>query len=167
VFGYDGPGFRYLIASGAPLSKIMLGKVTAPLLYLVPILVVFAAVEGLLQGLPEQIGIAIIAGLAVIITGVGIGAQSSVLNPNDQSRIGVPRQGMFLKVFAWFSGFFAVISVGAALWLILVGRIGEEPTAALVLLAAIGLAVALVSKAGRRIDNDPEDLLTRLAPAEY
>lgn len=167
VFGYDGPGFRYLIASGAPLSKIMLGKVTAPLLYLVPILVIFAAVEGLLQGLPEQIGIAIIAGLAVIITGVGIGAQSSVLNPNDQSRIGVPRQGMFLKVFAWFSGFFAVISVGAALWLILVGRIGEEPTAALVLLAAIGLAVALVSKAGRRIDNDPEDLLTRLAPAEY
>jgi ABC-2 type transport system permease protein len=167
VFGYDGPGFRYLIASGAPLSKIMLGKVAAPLLYLVPLLVVFTGVEGLLQHAPEQIGTAIVAGLAVIVTGVGIGAQSSVLNPNDQSRVGVHRQGMFLKVFAWFSGFFAVIAVGSALWIILADRLGPDATAAALLLAAAGLAGALVTRAGRRIDRDPEDLLARLAPAEY
>lgn len=34
----------------------MLGEASAPLLYLVPPLIVFAAVEGLLQGRPDEIG---------------------------------------------------------------------------------------------------------------
>jgi hypothetical protein len=166
VFGYDGPGLRFLIGTGARLSKVMVGKVVAPLLYLFPILVVFAAVEGLLQGTPQEIGIAIIAGLAVIFTGIGIGSQSSVLNPNDQSRVG-HRQGMFLKVFGWFSGFFAVVSVGAAFWVVLSRQLGTEPTAVIMLAASAALAITLVNRAGRRLDRDPSDLLARLAPAEY
>jgi membrane protein implicated in regulation of membrane protease activity len=166
VFGYDGPGLRFMIGTGARLSKVMVGKALAPLLYLLPILVIFAAVEGLLQGTPKDIGIAIIAGLAVIFTGIGIGSQSSVLNPNDQSRVG-HRQGMFLKVFGWFSGFFAVVSVGAAFWIVLTQRLGAEPAAVIMLVASAALAITLVNRAGRRLDRDPSDLLARLAPAEY
>jgi ABC-2 type transport system permease protein len=166
VFGYDGSGFRFLIASGAPLSKVMLGKVIAPLLYLVPILIAFAGVEGLLQNRSGEIPAAIMAGLAVILTGVGIGSQSSVLNPNDQSRIG-HRQGMFLKVFGWFSGFFAVVSVGAAVWIIIAGWAGTDLTSAIMVAAAAALAAILVTKAGRRLDDDPDDMLRRLIPAEF
>jgi ABC-2 type transport system permease protein len=167
VFGYDGPGFRFLIGSGAKLSNVLVGKVLAPLLYLVPLLVVFASVEGLLQARPGEIWTAILAGLAVILTGVGIGSQSSVLNPNDQSRIGHHRQGMFLKVFAWFSGFFTVVSIGAVGWILLDGALGPDLTAVVMLLASAALAAILLTQAGRRLDRDPATMLARLAPAEY
>ncbi len=167
VFGYDGPGFRYLIASGAPAATVMLGKVLAPLLYLLPILVVFVTAEGLIQQTPGRIGWAVLAGLCVIATGVGIGAQSSVRNPNDQSRVGVHRQGMFLKVFAWFSGFFFVVACGAAVWQVIT-LFGGEPLAAVIcLMIATMLCVVLVVRAGRRLDRDPEPVLERLAPAAY
>lgn len=165
VFGYDGPGFRYLILSGASLSKVIRGKVLAPLLYLVPLLICFAAVEGLLQGTPGDIALAVMAGLAVILTGVGIGAQSSVRNPNDQSKIG-HRQGMFLKVFAWFSGFFALVAAGSSVWILLARNVGGIATATIMLAASALLAAASVAQAGRRLDRDPFDMLYRLAPAE-
>lgn len=167
VFGYDGPGARYLVASGAPMSTVLVGKVTAPLLYLAPLLVGFTIVEGVIQNRLAEVGLGVVAGLAVIIAGVGIGAMSSVLNPNDQSRVGVHRQGMFLKIFAWFSGFFFVIAVGAACWILLSGAFGDWVAALSMLAVACGLAALLIGSAARRVDRDPFDLLVRLAPAEY
>ncbi len=166
VFGYDGPGMRYLIASGAPLSKVLIGKAMAPLSYLLPLLIVYTAVEAVLQDRFSELPTAVAAGFTVVLTGIAIGAQSSVLNPSDQSRVG-HRQGMFLKVFAWFGSFFLVTSVGAAFWILISTYFGE-PVAALVLLpTAAALTIASIIKAGRRIDRDPFDLLHRLAPAEY
>lgn len=167
VFGYDGPGFRYLIASGAPAATVMLGKVLAPLLYLLPILVVFVTAEGFLQQSPQRIGWALVAGLCVIATGVGIGAQSSVRNPNDQSRVGVHRQGMFLKVFAWFTGFFLVVACGAAVWQVVTVFWSEALAAGSCLVIATVLCVTLVTRAGRRLDRDPQPVLDRLDPAAY
>jgi hypothetical protein len=167
VFGYDGPGARYLVSSGAPMSTVLVGKVTAPLLYLGPLLVGFTVVEGVVQNRLGEIGLGVLAGLAVIVTGVGIGALSSVLNPNDQSRVGVHRQGMFLKIFAWFSGFFFVVSLGAAGWILLAEVIGVWGAALIMLALACVLAATLVNAAAHRVDRDPFDLLVRLAPAEY
>ncbi|MCE1173563.1 MAG: hypothetical protein LWW77_03025 [Propionibacteriales bacterium] len=167
VFGYDGPGARYLVASGAPMSTVLVGKVTAPLLYLVPLLVGFTVVEGVIQNRLDEVGLGILAGLGVIVTGVGIGAMSSILNPNDQSRVGVHRQGMFLKIFAWFSGFFFVVAVGAAGWILLTEAMDATAAAAVMLALACGLAAMLITVAARRVDRDPFDLLVRLAPAEY
>jgi ABC-2 type transport system permease protein len=166
VFGYDGPGMRYLISAGAPLSKVLIGKALAPLSYLLPLLIGYAAVEATLQNRFTELPIAVAAGLTVVLTGIGIGAQSSVLNPSDQSRVG-HRQGMFLKVFAWFGSFFMVASIGAGLWIVIGTYFGDIVSTAVLLPAAAALAIISISWAGRRIDRDPFDLLRRLAPAEY
>ena len=50
LFGYDGPGFSYLLLGGAPLPRVLVGKAMAPMLYLVPIVVVFNLTEALIRG---------------------------------------------------------------------------------------------------------------------
>lgn len=166
VFGYDGAGFRYLVLSATSLSRVLWGKVLAPLLYLLPLLAAYVVVEVLLQGSPSQAPLAFCAGAAVIATGVGIGAQSSVLNPNDQSTIG-HRQGMFLKVLGWFMGFFLVASVGAGIWVSLANWFGQGVAAAVMLPAAILLAAISIAAAGRRLERDPSAVLAKLAPQAF
>jgi hypothetical protein len=166
IFGYDGAGFRYLIGTGVRLSRVLVGKALTPLLYLVPLMIVFSTTECALAGSWNQLAPALLAGLAVLLTGVGIGAQSSVLNPSDQSRVG-HRQGMFLKVFAWFSGFFVVVSVGAATWILIQRRAPQLVASSIVLVAAGVICIGLVYQAGRRVDRNPDDLLRRLSPAAF
>ncbi|HAM45091.1 MAG TPA: hypothetical protein DCM67_08750 [Propionibacteriaceae bacterium] len=166
VFGYDGAGFRYLISSGVPLSAVLRGKAVTPLLYLVPLMVAFSTIECSLRGTWSQLVPALLVGLAVLLTGVGIGAQSSVLNPSDQSRVG-HRQGMFLKVFAWFSGFFVVVSLGAATWMLIARGASELVASVFVLLASAAVCVGLVLRAGHHVDRNPDDLLRRLNPATF
>ncbi len=166
VFGYDGAGFRYLISSGVPLSAVLRGKAVTPLLYLVPLMVAFSTIECSLRGTWSQLVPALLVGLAVLLTGVGIGAQSSVLNPSDQSRVG-HRQGMFLKVFAWFSGFFVVVSLGAATWMLIARGASELVASVFVLLASAAVCVGLVLRAGHHVDRNPDDLLRRLSPATF
>lgn len=166
IFGYDGAGFRYLIGTGVRLSQVLIGKALTPLLYLGPLMIAYATTECALSNSWNQLAPALLAGLAVLLTGVGIGAQSSVLNPSDQSRVG-HRQGMFLKVFAWFSGFFVVVSVGAAMWMLIAKRAPELVASSIVLLAAAVICVGLVFRAGRRADRMPDDLLRRLSPATF
>jgi hypothetical protein len=166
VFGYDGPGFRYLVLSATSLSKVLWGKVLAPLVYLFPLLAAYVVVEALLGGDLAGAPVAFCAGAAVFALGIGIGAQSSILNPNDQSRIG-HRQGMFLKVFGWFMGFFVVASVGAGVWVVLARWFGDRPAAVVMLAVAILLAMILVSTAGRRLDRDPSVVLAKLQPEGF
>lgn len=167
VFGYDGVGFRYLIGSGARLSTLLVGKVLTPLLYLIPLLAGFTIIEAFLQHQQAAIPESLAAGCAVLAVGIGIGAESSVRNPNDQSRVGVHRQGMFLKVLAWFTGFFVVISFGAAGWIVLSQRFGIAAAASITSACSLGLAAGLIFHAGRTIDRDPDRLLQRLAPADH
>ena len=166
VFGYDGAGFRYLVLSAASLSRVLWGKVLAPLLYLLPLLTAYVAVEVLLQGSLSQAPLALGSGAAVLAAGIGIGAQSSVLNPNDQSTIG-HRQGMFLKVLGWFLGFFLVASIGAGIWVSVARWFGQGVAAAVILPAAILLAVVCVAAAGRRLERDPSAVLAKLAPRAF
>lgn len=166
VFGYDGAGFRYLVLSATSLSRVLWGKVLAPLLYLLPLLAAYVVVEALLDGDPGQAPLAFCAGAAVIATGVGIGAQSSVLNPNDQSTIG-HRQGMFLKVFGWFMGFFFVASIGAGIWVVIAREGGPGVAAAIMLPVAVVFAAISVAAAGRRLEREPSAVLARLAPQTF
>lgn len=164
IFGYDGVGFRYLLDSGTQMSQVLLGKALTPLLYLVPLLIGFSGVEGFLNHDPASVPMAIIAGLGVFAVGIGIGTQSSIFNPSDQSRVG-HRQGTFLKVFAWFSGFFVVVLAGAFCWSVFARHLGLVATAIILSSTALLVAVVLVRGAGRRVDADPYDLLRRLNPA--
>jgi len=166
VFGYDGAGFRYLALSASSMSKVLWGKVLAPLVYLLPLLAGYVIVEVLLQGTLPQAPLAFCSGAAVIATGLGIGSQSSIRNPNDQSTIG-HRQGMFLKVFGWFMGFFLAASVGAGVWVAVAHWFGQGVAAAIMLPVAIVFAAVSISAAGRRLDRDPSAVLAKLAPQSF
>ena len=163
LFGYDGPGFSYLLLGGAPLRRVLIGKALAPMLYLVPIVVIFNLTEALIRGTPGLVVPAILAGTSVIALGVGVGALSSVFNPSDQSRVG-QRHGSFVKVFAWFMGFFAFAGLGALVWVVFAWFTDPFLTAGVMTAAAIGLSALLVRWAGGRLERDPYPVLAKLDP---
>jgi len=163
LFGYDGPGFSYLLLGGAPLPRVLVGKAMAPMLYLVPMVVVFNLTEALIRGTQGLVLPAILAGTSVVALGVGVGSLSSVFNPSDQSRVG-QRHGSFLKVFAWFMGFFAFTGVGALIWVLVAWFAGPFTAAAVMTAAAIGISALLLRWAGRRLERDPYRVLAKLDP---
>jgi hypothetical protein len=164
VFGYDGQGFTYLVLGGAPLRQVLQGKAIAPLLYLVPLVLAFTLVEGVIQG---GIGTALVpatlAGTCVVALGMGIGSASSVLNPSDQSRVG-QRHGSFLKVFGWFMGFFTLAGIGGALWWIVSGFLGSLGAGLVMLVVTVLLARVLLRWSGRRLERDPYQVIQKLDP---
>lgn len=161
LFGYDGPGFSYLLIGGAPLRQVLAGKALAPLLYLLPLVGAFNLVEGLINGTPAAVLPAILAGGSVVALGVGVGSLSSVFNPSDQSRLG-QRRGSFLKVFAWFMGFFALTGACGVLWWVLARLLDPMATGLLLGGIAVLLAYLLVNWAGRRLERDPYSMLGKL-----
>ncbi|MCB0911660.1 MAG: hypothetical protein KDB60_08600 [Propionibacteriaceae bacterium] len=164
LFGYDGPGFTYLLLGGAPLGRVLVGKALAPLLYLEPLVLAFSLVETIVMGAsgPDLIA-AILAGTCVVALGLGVGSLSSVLNPSDQSRIG-QRRGSFLKVFGWFMGFFTLAGVGGALWWVLAGFLGGPLTGVIALAGTALLTRAMLRWAGRRLEAEPYAVMRKLDP---
>jgi hypothetical protein len=161
LFGYDGPGFGYLLLGGAPLPRVLVGKAMAPLLYLVPLVVMFNLTEALIRGTQGLVVPAILAGICVVAVGVGVGSLSTVFNPSDQSRVG-QRHGSFLKVFAWFMGFFAFTGFGALLWVLIDWFTGPFIAAGIMTGVSIGLSALLLRWAGRRLERDPYSVLAKL-----
>ncbi len=164
LFGYDGQGFTYLVLGGAPLRRVLVGKALAPLLYLTPLVLAFSLVETIVLGADgAELVSAILAGLCVVVLGLGVGTLSSVLNPSDQSRIG-QRRGSFLKVFGWFMGFFTVAGIGGALWWGLAGVVGGPLTGLAALVGTVVLARAMLGWAGRRLEAEPYAVMRKLDP---
>lgn len=164
AFGYDGPGFSYLVLGGAPLRKVLRGKVLAPVVYLVPLLVGFGTVQAVSQGLSwYDLAVALAAGCCVIGLGIGVGSVASVLNPSDQSRV-AHRQGSFVKVLGWFLGFFASIATGGLLWWLADQALGGLRTAGVMAAATLLLTAALLRWSGRLLERDPEPILSHLDP---
>jgi len=164
LFGYDGQGFTYFVLGGAPLRRVLLGKALAPVLYLLPLMVVFTLVEGLIRGVPPSALLpALLAGTCVVALGVGVGSAASVLNPSDQSRVG-QRRGSFLKVFGWFMAFFTVAGIGGGLWWALARLTNPLLTGLLMLVAAIALAHWILNWSGRRLEADPYLIIRKLDP---
>ncbi len=163
LFGYDGPGFSYLLIGGAPMRRVLTGKAMAPLLYLLPLVIVFNLVESLILGSLAEVLPGILAGAAVVALGVGVGSLSSVYNPSDQSRVG-QRQGSFLKVFAWFMGFFFVVGLGGAVWWVVSSSLDLLLTGVILAAGAVAAAAALLRWAGRRLERNPYLVLAKLDP---
>ena len=128
---------------------------------MVPLVVVFNLTEALIRGTQGLVVPAILAGICVVAVGVGVGSLSTVLNPSDQSRVG-QRHGSFLKVFAWFMGFFAFTGFGALLWVLVDWLTGPFITAGIMTGLAISLSALLLRWAGRRLERDPYSVLAKL-----
>lgn len=164
LFGYDGPGFGYLLLGGAPLPRVLIGKAMAPMVYLLPLVVGFNLVESSALGASGAVVPGILAGLAVIALGVGVGSLSSVLNPSDQSRVG-QRHGSFLKVFGWFMGFFAIVGVAGVLWWVLSELILPVPTGVAMLGLSVLAAWVMLRWSGRRLVREQFTVLAKLEHA--
>ncbi len=164
LFGYDGQGFTYFVLGGAPLRRVLVGKAMAPVLYLLPLVLVFTLVESAIRGAPPN-GVlpAILAGTCVVVLGVGVGSAASVLNPSDQSRVG-QRRGSFLKVFGWFMAFFTVAGIGGGLWWVTATVIGDLLTGVGMLAVSIIVARAILAWSGRRLEQDPYVIIRKLDP---
>jgi hypothetical protein len=164
LFGYDGQGFTYFVLGGAPLRRVLTGKALAPLLYLLPLMVVFTLVESLIRDAPlSAVLSALLAGGCVVTLGLGVGSAASVLNPSDQSRVG-QRRGSFLKVFTWFMAFFAVAGIGGGIWWV-VSHFLIGPLTGLVMLGVtIVVARAILRWSGRRLERDPYVVIRKLDP---
>ena len=106
---------------------------------------------------------AIVAGGCVISLGLGVGSASSVVNPSDQSRVG-QRHGSFLKVFAWFMGFFTIAGIGGGIWWVLSRFAGQAATALVMLGVSITMARAILRWSGRRLERDPYGVMRKLDP---
>jgi hypothetical protein len=164
LFGYDGQGFTYLVLGGAPLRRVLVGKAIAPLVYLVPLVIVFAVVEATIRASTlADIPSAVLAGASVVALGLGVGSAASVMNPSDQSRVG-QRRGSFLKVFAWFMGFFAIAGVGGIAWVVAAHFLGDLVTGLVAVVAAAAFARLLVGWSARRLDRDPYQVMRKLDP---
>lgn len=162
LFGYDGQGFTYLVLGGAPLRRVLLGKALAPLVFLLPLVVVFGLTENLVRGFgTDALLPAILAGSCVVALGVGVGSAASVFNPSDQSRVG-QRRGSFVKVFAWFMGFFFVVGVGGGLWWVLARFSGSLGAGLVMLAVTIVSARLLLAWSGGRLERDPHRVMRLL-----
>lgn len=166
LFGYDGPGFGYLMLGGAPLRRVLVGKALAPMVYLVPMVLAFSLIETYTGAPRGGVLPAVLAGSAVVALGVGVGALSSVLNPSDQSRVG-QRHGSFLKVFGWFMGFFAVVGVNGGLWWVLSMFTSELATGLCMLAVAITTGAIMLRWAGNRLERDPYRVAAKLDQADH
>jgi hypothetical protein len=163
LFGYDGQGFAYLVLGGAPLRRVLVGKALAPLIYLLPLVVAFSLVEAVIRRAESAVVPAIMAGVCVIVLGLGIGSASSVLNASDQSRV-AQRRGSFLKVFAWFMGFFTVAGIGGGIWWVLARFTGMLVAGVIMMTVTIVAARAILGWSGRRLERDPYRVMLKLDP---
>jgi hypothetical protein len=94
---------------------------------------------------------------------MGVGSLSSVFNPSDQSRVG-QRHGSFVKVFAWFMGFFTLTGVGGVVWLVLATFAGGTLAAVLMTILAVASGYLLLRWSGRRLERNPYPVLAKLDP---
>lgn len=167
VFGYDGPGFAYLMQGGAPLGQVLRGKLYASLLYLVPVVALFVLVEAAITGTWSQVFTAFTAGIAVLLLGLGTGAVLSVWAPTDRSTPGKRRRsgGGIRALVGAFGGVIAMLvllALAAVLWWAIAAQ--TDP-----IIAALGVAATsallswtLIRLASTRLDANPSAMQTRL-----
>lgn len=167
VFGYDGPGFAYLMQCGAPLGRLLRGKLYASLLYFVPLMAAFVLVEAAITGAWSDIFTAFAAGIAVLLLGLGTGAVLSVWAPSDRSSPGRRRRsgGAMRALVGSLGGVIVLIVLlvlaGVLWWAI------ASPTdpiiAALAVASAAGLVNwGLVRLAASRLTANPSAMQARL-----
>lgn len=152
VLGRDAEALPNLIERGVDLRGVLRAAVIAPLVVLLPLVLVFVLLEAALGGAWGDVVAALLTGAGVVAAGLGMGALASVANPHPASRRG---SGLSLSTLLWAFGFVAVVGVGALVWAIASG-IGLEVGAGIgaTVVTAL-LARVATGRAGRLLADDP------------
>ncbi len=167
VFGYDGLGFALLTQIGAPMDQVLRGKLGAAMVYLVPLVAVFVLVEAAITNAWPEVFTAFVAGVAVLLLGLGTGAILSVWAPNDRSQPGKRRGSgggirALVGSFGGVVGMLVLMVLAGALWWVIASR--TDP-----IVAALGVATvaaltswALIRLASSRLLAHPSAMQVRL-----
>ncbi len=164
VLGQDGAGFGYLVLSGAPMKSVLTGYLLLAPIVTLPLMVLFAVVEGFWSGVPTDIGPAILVGAAAGAASFGVGAFLSARFPINAEHKDVGREGRTKAL--------TMIMVSAVLLLILTYLLGWPVAsasgpwdwiyAAVELLGCLVFAGLATAFAGRDLQRTQLQALARL-----
>jgi hypothetical protein len=155
AFGFDDQGYRYLVASGAPLGPVLRGKVLGPAAVVAALTAVVAVVEAALNDLWGELGAAMLAGAQVTLVCAGIGALISVSTPQNMVRRTGNKALTLMGVLAGLAVMFLVCGVLLAVWTLLQDSVNQVLLTLATLPLAVVLGAVLLRWAGRRLDRDP------------
>jgi hypothetical protein len=155
ALGFDDQGYRYLVASGAPMGRILRGKVLGPAAVVAALTAVVAVVEAALNNLWGELAAAILAGTQVTLVCAGVGALISVATPQNMVRRTGNKALTLLGVLAGLAVMFLVCGVLLAIWTVLRDSVNQTLLTLTTLPLAAALGATLLSSAGRRLDRDP------------
>lgn len=155
ALGFDDQGYRYLMAAGAPLGRVLRGKVLGPAAVVVALSNVVAVVEAALNNLWDELGAAILAGAQVTLVCAGVGALTSVATPQNVVRRTGNKALTVIGVLAGLIVMFIVCGVLLAVWTLLKDDVNLVVLTLATLPLATALGAALLRWAGRRLDRDP------------
>jgi ABC-2 type transport system permease protein len=163
VFAHDGAGVEYTVLSGASLRSALTGKLIAPMVFIVPLLIALVLVEAAITGTWQDVGIALIAGLAALAATTAICAFSSAFNGFDQSSPVSSRGRAIIGVLIAVGVAYGVVIGVAYVWAALGAVIPMNVVGLVSFALAVIAAVIAVRIAGGALDRSPDRLLARFA----
>jgi len=155
VLGFDDQGYRFLLASGAPLGRVLRGKVLGVVAPVLALTAVVAVAEAALNGLWGELPAAALAGLQVALVCAGVGAIVSVVAPMNIIRRTGNKALAFAAAMAGLAVMFLVSGLLLIVWTFLDIGAPEALLTLGTLPISLALAATLLAWAGRRLDRDP------------
>ena len=155
LFGYDDRGFSGMLVSGAPWRTVLVGKSLAWPIVAAGVLAVFIAVECALYGQWSAAPVAFVAGMALVVLSVGIGAVISVRRPKNQVQKTGSGMTSMLAFLEFLGGLIAFVFLGVFLYGLLPAGLPDAVVALGGLALATVAAVPLVWVAARKLERDP------------
>ena len=162
VFAFDDRGVRYLVLSGAPLDRTLLGKALVPLVVLVPLVAVFVVTEAVINDLWADAAAAFLLGLSILLVAIGVGAFLSVWAPQNRITRQFDRGRAIVATFGGLAAVAVVTIVLAGAWWLLSQSLDATLVGLPVLLVAGLFAWGLLRTASRRLMNDPDRLADQM-----
>ena len=155
LFSYDDQGFTYILSAGAPPRQVLLGKVLAALIIVLPLMVVFVVVEAVLTTTWDEAFAALLAGLNVALAGVGVGAMTSVMAPQNRVHPGGNMRRGIAGGLAGTALLLVVVGLLVLAWMLTGDSLGAPlPMLATLPVSAL-LGWLLLRRAGGRLAADP------------
>lgn len=154
AFAFDDKGYAYLMTVGARWRQVLAGKAVAGLVVFVPLIALFVVVESIINDVWADAVAALLASLAILIAGVGIGSATTVLFPVNRV---TPSGGGSRALAGALLGMVGLLVVGllaAMLWAVL-GEVNQVVPASASLVLASLVAWGMLRWAGARLAGDP------------
>jgi ABC-2 type transport system permease protein len=164
LFGYDGRGVETTVATGASLSRVLVGKLLAISVYVVPMVAVLTIGLGVFFGRMADVPIALVTAYAALAFAFALGAVTSVWGAYDQEAPKGDRSAIGLRMMGAIAILFGVLyGLGwVTTWASPVVPVWAIATAYLVV--ALIAAIVAIRVGGRELDRHPERLLEPFTP---